>query len=499
MSEIIIKPQKGYQEKILWCWADIAFGWWSAGAWKTFVLLLDPLRGLKHKWFKWVIFRRTTQQISGWGWLWDESLKLYSKIPWNNPVESKYKWEFKNSVDLKFTHMEYEKNAFDHQGLQYAFIGFDELTHFTKKQFFYLMSRNRSTCWIKPYIRATCNPDPESWVAEFIERYLDENWYIRKDRDWVLRYFTIDKDNVIWGNSKQEVIEKCPHIFDPLIENWEDVNNYIKSFTFIEWSLDENKELLKADPSYKANLLAQDEVTRKALLEKCWKPVQDNLSIVDYSMLSGFEKNFPKDTTWDYISVDVAWYWKDLAIIARWKGWNIEEMQIFTKSWPELLFWIIESMRKKHNITVWKVIYDNDWIGWGLSDWWYVCFNWWWTPLEVDWIKENYKNLKTQLYYHVIEENFNTWNIWINEENLFVDWENTKEIKLWWKIKNIVSFIKEDIKAIKRAKSDIEWKKQINNKAEQKNIIWRSPDFWDTIMMKKFFDLKTQVTPMIYV
>jgi hypothetical protein len=42
--------------------------------------------------------------------------------------------------------MEYEKNAFDHQGLQYAFIGFDELTHFTKKQFFYLMSRNRSTC-----------------------------------------------------------------------------------------------------------------------------------------------------------------------------------------------------------------------------------------------------------------------------------------------------------------------------------------------------------------
>jgi hypothetical protein len=101
------------------------------------------------------------------------------------------------------------------------------------------------------------------------------------------------------------------------------------------------------------------------------------LSIVDYSMLSGFEKNFPKDTTWDYISVDVAWYWKDLAIIARWKGWNIEEMQIFTKSWPELLFWIIESMRKKHNITVWKVIYDNDWIGWGLSDWWYVCFNWW--------------------------------------------------------------------------------------------------------------------------
>lgn len=125
-------------------------------------------------------------------------------------------------------------------------------------------------------------------------------------------------------------------------------------------------------------------------------------------------------------------------------------------------------MRKKHNISTSKVIYDNDWIGWWLSDWWYICFNWWWSPLEIDWVKENYKNLKTQLYYHVIEDNFNTWNIWINEENLFVDWENTKEIKLNWKVKPIVSFIKEDIKAIKRAKTDDEWKKQIIPKSEQK-------------------------------
>lgn len=497
-NQKIIKPQKGYQEKTLSCWADVAFGWWEAWAWKTFVLLLDPLRWLKYKWFKWVIFRRTTSQISWWGWLWDESLKLYSNIKWANPIESKYKWELPNWMDLKFSHMEYEKNAYDHQWLQYAFIWFDELTHFTKKQFFYLMTRNRSTCWIKPYIRATCNPDPESWVKDFIEWYLDDEWFVRKDRDWVIRYFTIDKDNVIWWDTKEEVIEKCPHIFKPLLEKWEDLSFYIKSFTFIKWSLDENQELLSIDPSYKANLLAQDEITRKALMDWCWKPVQDNLAIADYAMLNWFEKNYPKDIEWDYISIDVAWYWKDLAVIKRWKGWNIEEMQIFTKSWPELLFWVIESMRKKHNISTSKVIYDNDWIGWWLSDWWYICFNWWWSPLEVDWVKENYKNLKTQLYYHVIEDNFNTWNIWINEENIFVDWENTKEIKLNWKIKPIVSFIKEDIKAIKRAKTDDEWKKQIIPKSEQKNIIWRSPDFWDTIMMRKYFDFIKQKTLFVY-
>lgn len=215
---------------------------------------------------------------------------IFKNIKWANPIESKYKWELPNWMDLKFSHMEYEKNAYDHQWLQYAFIWFDELTHFTKKQFFYLMTRNRSTYWIKPYIRATCNPDPESWVKDFIEWYLDDEWFVRKDRDWVIRYFTIDKDNVIWWDTKEEVIEKCPHIFNPLLEKWEDLSFYIKSFTFIKWSLDENQELLSIDPSYKANLLAQDEITRKALMDWCWKLVQDNLAIADYAMLNDLRK-----------------------------------------------------------------------------------------------------------------------------------------------------------------------------------------------------------------
>ena len=49
-----------------------------------------------------------------------------------------------------------------------ALICFDELTHFTAHQFFYMVSRNRSTCGVRPYIRATCNPDADSWVADFL-------------------------------------------------------------------------------------------------------------------------------------------------------------------------------------------------------------------------------------------------------------------------------------------------------------------------------------------
>ena len=61
-------------------------------------------------------------------------------------------------------HLEYEKDMFDWQGAQVALLIFDELTHFTEEQFWYLQSRNRSMCGIRPYTLGTCNPDP-FWSA----------------------------------------------------------------------------------------------------------------------------------------------------------------------------------------------------------------------------------------------------------------------------------------------------------------------------------------------
>ena len=102
------------------------------------------------------------------GGLWDASKSIYSLIDAAYPRDSRLEWVFPSNVKLKFSHLEYEKNIYDWQGSEIPFIGFDELTHFTSSMFFYLLSRNRSTCGVKPYIRATCNPDPDSWVADLI-------------------------------------------------------------------------------------------------------------------------------------------------------------------------------------------------------------------------------------------------------------------------------------------------------------------------------------------
>ncbi len=486
-----IRPQKGYQEKVLSCNADIVIGWGSAWAGKTFSLLLDPLRWIHLPWFYGVIFRRTTPQIK-WGWgLRDESVKLYSNIPGATPKESVSEWIFSSWASLKFTHLEYEKNMLDHQGLQYAFIGFDELTHFTKKQFFYLITRNRSTCWIKPYIRATCNPDPESWVKEFIEWYLDEDWYIIPERDWVIRYFTIDKNNVVWGNSPEEVMERCPHLFD----DWGG-KELIKSFTFIEWSLEDNKILMEKDPSYKANLIAQDEAVRVALLGRCWKPVADNNSLMNYEKVNSITSNYVDE--WEKcISCDVAGQGKDLAVEKTRHGFWCKRIQVFTKSTPEDLIAWIEAEREKEKIPSHRVVYDNDWMGWGLSGRDYVAFKGDAPPVEVNGVKEAYPNLKTQCYYHLANHT-NQSKISYKDCEIYVDGVRTDHITMNKKQYKVLDLVKADFRAIKKGKTDHEFKKHINSKKEQKNILNRSPDFWDTAMMRMYLDIKPQVNVNIY-
>lgn len=120
-------------------------------------------------------------------------------------------------------------------------IAFDELTHFTRKQFFYMMSRNRSVCGVRPYMRATCNPDPDSFVAKFIEWWMDDAGFPIPERSGVIRYFVVINDEVFWANSRDELA--AAYAVNPADA---------KSFTFIASSIFDNRILLAQDPGYLA-------------------------------------------------------------------------------------------------------------------------------------------------------------------------------------------------------------------------------------------------------
>lgn len=139
-------------------------------------------------------------------------------------------------------------------------IGYDELTHFTKRQFFYMLSRNRSGCGVKPYIRATCNPDADSWVAEFISWWISpDTGYPIPERSGKIRYMVRVNEEIRWSDTKEELITDRINAGD------------IKSVTFIASTIEDNKILLHNDPNYLANLKALPLVERERLLKGNWK------------------------------------------------------------------------------------------------------------------------------------------------------------------------------------------------------------------------------------
>ena len=165
-SKVELRPQKGPQEMFLSTSADICIYGGAAGGGKTYGLLLDPLRHKNTKKYTAVFFRKNSIQIHAEGGLLDESKSMYASIKGASLKTSpRPRWNFKDGGSISFAHIERDDDLPKWQGSQITAIMFDELTHFSERQFFYMLSRNRTVCGVKPYVRATCNPDADSWVV----------------------------------------------------------------------------------------------------------------------------------------------------------------------------------------------------------------------------------------------------------------------------------------------------------------------------------------------
>lgn len=265
-DEIKLKPQAGPQERFIVSNADICIYGGAAGGGKTHGLLLDPLRYKHVDGFGAVIFRKNSIQIYNEGGLLDESMRIYGPITGAELKKApRPQWVFGGKAKVSFAHIERDDDLSKWQGSQICEIGFDELTHFTERQFFYMLSRNRSVCGVKPCVRATCNPDADSWVAKFIEWWIDPNTgYPIKERSGKKRWMIRRNEVLYWADRKAELWEQFNLVTE--LERQEP-----KSVTFIMSTLFDNKVLMESNPSYLANLKALSLVERERLLYGNWK------------------------------------------------------------------------------------------------------------------------------------------------------------------------------------------------------------------------------------
>ena len=242
--------------------ADITIFGGSAGGGKTYALLMEPLRHIDNPNFGTVIFRRNYTEIEGEGALWDSSMLLYGPmVNPPTPVKGKLEWTFSSGARVSFRHLQYDETTSGYLGAQIPLLMFDQLETFTEYQFFYMLARNRSTCGVRPYTRATANPCA-GWLARFLDWWIAEDGYADLSRSGKIRWMLRERGLIRWASS----IEELCRLYGRNKVYSESGNLLAKSVTFIVSTLADNPALRKANPEYEGNLNSLSEVERARLL-----------------------------------------------------------------------------------------------------------------------------------------------------------------------------------------------------------------------------------------
>lgn len=131
----------------------------AAGGGKSAALLMSALQYVETPRYHALLLRRTFADLNL-----PESLIPLSHewlsgkdAQWS---EQKHQWRFPSGATLTFGYCENERDIFRYQGPAFAFVGWDELTQFTRRQYLYLFSRlrRRSDLILPLRVRSATNP-----------------------------------------------------------------------------------------------------------------------------------------------------------------------------------------------------------------------------------------------------------------------------------------------------------------------------------------------------
>jgi hypothetical protein len=358
-------------------------------------------------------------------------------------------------------------------------------------KFKYLITCNRNAFGIRNRFFGTCNPDPDSWVAKFIDWWIGEDGLPIAERDSVVRYCFMDGDSVdsiYWGDSREEVYEQCHSIID---RYWTDEYNiygrpqdlFIKSVAFVEAKLVDNVKLLASDPTYLANLANQSEEQRARDLEGNWKYKDVGDDFIKQSHLEKFFNNpVQKGDGIRRCSCDVAFDGGDACVLWLFIGNHIEDLYVChldSRSTVNAIKVKLEEWGvREENFT-----YDLNGLGQTLKGYFPRALPFCNTEGVDDKYKNVYHDIKSQAAYLFARSLIN------GEYSINPDLLSRKYSGKGYSNTPLAQILNRERKAIRQDEENGKgWK--IIKKAMMKRFVGHSPDYFEALLMIKIFEIK---------
>ena len=375
------------------------------------------------------------------------------------------------------------------KGRQYDLIVFDEGTGYTWECLTEIMTRNRGKSEWTGHVLMTTNPEKDHWIRTFIDWYIGEDGYIREDREGVVRYFFVNGESVndvVWGDSKEEVFNKCRVEISEALRNmnkkkhifkWQDV---IKSFTFYLGSLSDNTAMLEGNVNYASSVLMVGGRAAKQNTGNWNQSTKGDLnSPIPQARAEAVFENDPMVNGDKWITADLADTGTDNTVILVWDGFHVFDMVVAGVSTPRKNADMVKDLCLKYNIPETNVIFDAT-GGMYFKDYMPCSLAYYSNASPMGFYKHKYMKLKDECYGRlcaVMEKS----RLSFSEELANKTYTHAK---LTEKI-TVKEEFKEECSCVK-FKDDVGIRKSLITKREMRKLMgkFRSPDLLDPCAMR---------------
>ena len=233
---------------------------------------------------------------------------------------------------------------------------------------------------------------------------------------------------------------------------------------------------------YIDQLKKRDKVTVERLLYGNFEYDDDPSALMDYDSICNIFHNDEVQEGMKFITCDIARFGKDKTTIFVWSGFRVIHIETIQKG--DLVFTsnTIHQVATKYYVERSNIIVDEDGVGGGVVDMLrckgFVSNK---SPIKRGNGDHNYNNLKSQCYFMLAK--------FVNERRIWIQTDNN----------SIKDELMQELEVVKKDNLYKEGKNAVLKKEVVKDMIVRSPDYSDALMMRIWFELGRNETKVDWI